>query len=531
MSRFQKIVIASIIFVLITNFPSIAASTVKAGSSCTKLNQVAKALNTQFKCVRNGKKLVWTKLPNIQKPLPTSTPAPTQTPTPIKTDATRVSAIQEGSACNDIGQKAPHSSSQFFECRMTAGGKLEYFLISQNPVLPTNNVNFGKISDCQIPDLTNRDQGASPIGYKSNRYQNPEHPTEGSFDIALIPVDYQDSPGGKLSKEFIDQNANKIEEWFTFESNSKLKVKVQRIYTWLRAPKKSEKYNWNHPGTANPTDLTNDQIGQDFVNIADKYIDFTNVGAVFILNPNRMKTIEFGMSAHAMVHTDEGNKAPFFDSSSYYGDIQEGALWAYWVHGFMHHVGMTGHAPTELYFLDLMDSQSGFGLATTTWNQLLIDWLPSDQLYCKKLENISSEILTLVSVDSLSKGIRSAMIPISDHEIIVIESRRKEYWTTAKNTLVENRKEVFDGFYGISVYLVDTKKDNSGKDGFDPSFDASLDKFARYLKIASNRPDAFKDVRSGLNYLMLKGESVTFRNLRISLIKSGDFDTIKLEKI
>jgi hypothetical protein len=70
--------------------PSSAAETIKAGSVCTKVNQAKVVGNLTFKCTKTGKKLIWTKVGKVKKPLtqtptiPTTTMAgeslPTQTP-------------------------------------------------------------------------------------------------------------------------------------------------------------------------------------------------------------------------------------------------------------------------------------------------------------------------------------------------------------------------------------------------------------------------------------------------------------------
>ena len=514
--------------------------TIKPGSTCTKLNKTQVLNSLRFTCVKSDKKLIWSAGVRVRTPVskPSPTPAPSNKPTPSATanpgeNPSSVPISNEpkaGSECENIGSRIPKTSNSFLECRMIADGKLQFFLINRNANPPTNLSSLGNIKDCQVPDQTNRPAGATPIGYKTNRYQNPSYPTEGHFKIAIIPVDFSDVPGGPLNRELIAKSAKAIEKWFEYESNGKLTVSVIEGSKWYRAPKTSENYNWNHPGTKNPTKLSDNEIGQDFINISDTDFDFTNVGALFIMHPDRIKTIEYGMMAATRVHTNEGDISPFLVSNGYEDDRQDGALWAYWVHEIMHHVGLTGHAPDDLWYLDLMDLQSGFGLSTTTWNQLIIDWLPSEQLYCRTVSNLTKDEVTLTSIDSLSKGVKSAMIAVSSHEVLVIESRRKDYWTSSDTTLVP--KEAFDGFYGVSIYVVDTKKENDDFEGDRnaPDYESSKHKFAANLKIATNRPNEFKGMPN-LNYLMLLGESVIFRNIKISLIDSGDFDTVKIEKI
>lgn len=511
------------------------SSPAKAGTSCNKLSQTQIVNSVKYTCIKSGKKLIWDKGAKVVAPKPSGTSSqnssssPNQIPSKSSESSSSAIGPKPGDICQNIGSHIPKGQGVYLECRTVAQNNLKWFELNQNPSVPVNDLNLGNIKDCQVPDQTGREPGATPIGYKSNRVQNPTFPTEGKFTIVIAPIDFSDFPGEKLDTKFLDANARNIEKWFSYESNGKLSVDVVVIDHWLRAPKISQKYNWNHPGTINPTNLTDNELGQDFVDLIDPYVNFSKVGAIFVLHPADIKSIEYGMMASIRVNSNEGQISPFLVSTGFQSMRQNGALWALWVHELMHHLGMTGHAPSELMFLDLMDLQSGMGLATTTWNQFLIDWLPASQIYCRKIDEVKKEAITLTSVDSLSLGIKSIMVTMSNHEVLVIESRRKDYWTTSSTSL--SPKEVFDGFYGVTVYLVDTTKDNDRSVNFkDPTFDPTKYRFAYYLKINSSRPDEFKGVES-LNYLMLLNESLTFRNLRISLVKSGDFDTVQIEKV
>ena len=523
-------------------FTTVNAAVPKSGGSCAKKGLVSIYKNKKYTCIKSGNKFIWDSGIAIQpkNPAPLPSISSTAVPTPSNSPTTQPSATptgpKSGDNCENIGSRYLIGLSSYLECRAIAKNKLQWFEINKYPTVPVNNLDLGNFKDCQVLDQTGRPTGATPIGYKNNRVQNPSFPTEGRFNIVIAPIDFSDFEGEKLDLNLLDKSARNIERWFSYESNGKLTVKVIVIDHWLRAPKQSQKYNWNHPGTVNPTELSDNQIGQDFVNLIDESVDFSKVGALFVLHPAAIKTIEYGMMASILVNSNEGQISPFLVSTGFQSMRQNGATWALWIHELMHHLGMTGHAPDEIWFLDLMDLQSGFGLSTTTWNQFLIDWLPPSQLYCRTLNNVKRDEITLTSIDSLETGIKSIMIALSSHEVLVIESRRKDFWTSSESTLVS--KEVFDGFYGVTIYLVDTKKTNDvdmspndpGIYSREEGFDFNNFKFASYLKISSDRPNEFKGVES-LNYLMLLNESIVFRGLRISLVSSGDFDTVRIEKV
>ena len=544
--RKQLATLLTVVFLVSLGLTANAA--VKPGTSCQKLGQTSISSGKKYTCIKSGKKLVWNKGMLVSKPNSTPSPisSPTATSTPLPTPINSQSSTpisnepKVGSECEYIGNRIPLNSGNYLECRMIANGKNSLIEIKENIASPINTTQLGNMKDCQVPDQTNRsinDKRSHPIGYMPDRIQSTVYPTEGSFKIVIIPIDFSDFPGTESDLMNLQGQANNIEKWFSYESNGKLKVSVSYVNKWLRAPKTSQLYNWNHPGsensgTINPTNLSDDQIGQDYVNVADQYLDFNNVGAIFILHPYRIPTIDHGILANVNVNSSEGMFFPFIVANGFQNDRQDGAYWSYWIHQLGHHLGFEGHSPDELAHFDLMNDIAGFSFSTTTWNQLLVDWLLPSQLYCRTLNNLNSDEVTLTSIDSLSNGVKSAMIVMSSHEVLVIESRRKDYWSTATKTLVRMKKEVFDGFYGVEVYLVDTAKMNDPNISIDsPEYDPNVQyKYARNLVVSKNHVSEFKGV-NGLQYLMLLGDSFIFRNVKISLISSGNFDTIKIEKI
>ena len=75
------------IALLLSLFPLTSAeAAVTAGASCKTSGQIVVVKGTQFKCVKKGKKLTWSKFtvrtPATPKPSPTPTPSPSPVPTP-----------------------------------------------------------------------------------------------------------------------------------------------------------------------------------------------------------------------------------------------------------------------------------------------------------------------------------------------------------------------------------------------------------------------------------------------------------------
>jgi hypothetical protein len=71
MARTLKILVLVIIFATGSLSPANAA--VKAGASCKKLGQTAIQGKNSYKCVKSGKKLIWS---IVKKTIPSPTPTP-----------------------------------------------------------------------------------------------------------------------------------------------------------------------------------------------------------------------------------------------------------------------------------------------------------------------------------------------------------------------------------------------------------------------------------------------------------------------
>jgi hypothetical protein len=71
------------IALLLSLFPLTSAeAAVTAGASCKKSGQIIVVKGIQFKCVKKGKKLTWSKFTQSTKATPTPTPSATPVPTP-----------------------------------------------------------------------------------------------------------------------------------------------------------------------------------------------------------------------------------------------------------------------------------------------------------------------------------------------------------------------------------------------------------------------------------------------------------------
>jgi hypothetical protein len=127
----------------------------------------------------------------------------------------------------------------------------------------------------------------------------------------------------------------------------------------------------------------------------------------------------------------------------------------------------------------------------------------------------------LASVDRNGAGIKSAMIKISEHEVLVVESRKNVDWSSSWPSDAN----------GLLVYKVDTKKDNdrTGESTGDTGNEPRYSKWAYFLapdgvKLEGNQSRDFK------NYLIREGRTLTDSGVKITLVKLGDEDVIQIQK-
>ena len=152
-----------------------------------------------------------------------------------------------------------------------------------------------------------------------------------------------------------------------------------------------------------------------------------------------------------------------------------------------------------------------------------MNWMPSNGIYCIPANTLTSVDVQLVPMQRSTSGFRSVMIPISSTKILIVESHRAEGFGD----------RLSKGTYGVTTYVVDTTLDN------DRSGEGTGQGKTRYASLvitptASTRglsDSQFNRQGAGItDSLMLEGESVSYAGVTISLVKTGDYDTVRVSK-
>jgi len=466
----KKIIALLSVFSLFLTMPLIPANAAtKAGGACSKLGITSDVLNTTYKCIKSGKKLIWSK--GQEKVI-------------------------------EKAHLAPQLSPE-------------------------------KLSNCQIKDQ--RPAGSGPywqaIAFPVTDFNREQKlPVIGKAKVAFIPIDFSDVPGKGRPLDFGQSQIDSTNEWLAWYTNGKLTYEWQTYNSWIRAPKPSTQYNWAHPvhggyqGQAAPQAQSTEEIIQQLVTAASPYFNFEGVGAVFLLFPKEVKAIELEITQRNRTwQTAQGpQRFSFFGPGAEINDRGD-SLWGWWVHEVLHSHGFSGHFPFGFLNLHMMIGgwQSN---ALSSWDALIAGWSNEEDVYCLSKEKVTKTALTLSPLDRKQKGLKSVMIKLNDHQVLVFESRRSEKWSSPQ--LYIN---------GLMAYIVDTKiiNDREGE-----SAGEERTRTATYLTTDQRRVNGSNMFpgcsRTQCDRTMVYakiGQTFTFDGIKVTLTKSGINDEILLEKI
>jgi len=191
-------------------------------------------------------------------------------------------------------------------------------------------------------------------------------------------------------------------------------------------------------------------------------------------------------------------------------------LWSWLLHENFHPMGIAGHAPGV--GINIMGDQAGQALTLNSWDTAILDWQAPGQLYCTSRDALTPTEITLSPLDRTETGTKAAMIRLSDHEVLVVESRRRDHWSSG----TINNAGLPEGFYGVTVTRVDTAIDANRRFGDDG--------FAHYVTNKGVSHASWPTVRLSMDKMLYQGESLISDGVRITLVTTGDHDTIRLER-
>lgn len=496
-----------------------ASAAVKSGAPCKRVNQVIDDNNQKFRCTKKGNKKVWIKFKTIEA-----------VKTPVIPSAPTETAAQESA-------------------KTEPGTSVETLQISVSP---------RDLATCRIPDqspLGNRKEGPSIAYPVPTGAKYAQIPSRGEIRAAIIPIDFPDVPGKENPESIYELELKVIDDWMRWYSNGTSFFKWELGKKWLRAPRPSYDYvaldtpqfsQGNPiPGTKVGREINSVQIASEFYDLAAKDIDLRNLHTVLFLYPRDIQNIYDLIVRNA---SDQGlgdpSKAGFqpkvIDSRLLKVWIMSTGsflyrngypLWSWVVHEVLHNLGLQGHAPNQGSILGIMTNQWGASFALNAWDTTVLDWQRPADVYCLEKQDLSIKRSVMLSpLEREEEGNKSVMIKLSSKEVLVIESHRRDKWSSGHLDF----PGLPNDFKGIVVYKVDTSKtplygivEPDGNDWKDSS-----EAFAYYIR-KETISRGYLNTRFGrldLNFVLQEGESISTNGVRIYLEKSSRYDTVNIEK-
>jgi hypothetical protein len=424
-----------------------ANAVVKVGGACKKVGVTSVALGKTYKCIKTGKKLVWQ--------LNSKNSAATQSNKPVA-------------------------------------------------ILPTSELSdpkrFLNLESCKIkhlnPHATTMVAGFPIVDRRVNLVKG--------LKAQIIGVDFPDRSAGILSvKEANEVFISSTEKFWGDQATVPVKFEWNWKNEWIRMPNSIKSYDLG--GSFFEGKFRDDpywSFVRTVISMADTTVDFTGVNFIYIVFPSLVKVDEIGtflVHTQGTYSTAEGN---------IYNLILAGGIYVskeVYIHEFGHGLGLTdirdttnlGDQKSDGMYYDTMNNHLVPELLV--WHRFLLGILNDKQIHCITSNEASTH--WIVPVASKSEMVKGIVIPLSDTEGVIVESRRAIGWDKALRDNIKVYDKNAKDLVGAVVYTLDT----SVPYGKTP---------VKVVKVLNNQ------------------DSIIVRGYKITLIESGDFgDVIRVEKV
>ena len=298
-------------------------------------------------------------------------------------------------------------------------------------------------------------------------------------------------PGGSAELSEHIASIKKSAEWYSWFSQGSVNYNLRIAETWVRAPKTSENFFWLHPGKPGTQLMPEVEIANIYRSLAASIIDTSGVVSVWVVIPKAVSKIDEGFAYRSFPGVFS------IGSDSYRARTP---IWQHFVHETLHSHGALGHSPKNAQ-IGLLWNTGSAGATLNSWDAMTFGWMKQENIYCVSKENMKPQTLTLAPLEREQVGLSSVVVKISDFEVLVIESHRKDKWSDRWPT----------GTTGISILRVDTRKDTV----FDMGSSTG-----KYVVPAQEH---------SLDFLKV-GQTVSTDGVQISVVATGDNDQIKIER-
>jgi hypothetical protein len=453
-----------------------------------------------------------------------------------KSNKYAVTPVAEAS-CSNSGDSFDVAGG-ILECRWVKGRALQWVKVNTVKKPFTNAKSPVSIDTCKLQNsamtLVRGDRDSTQ--FSGFPLPKPDYMSvKGVNEVLIVPVDYDDFPGGAGLKEQLEYDTKWLVDWYDFFSNGQSKFNVTTLNRWLRLPGGRASY---------PTDeKSKDALGatsnkrqslqaQAFINEITKEFDLRKFSTVYVFFPDGNYAQGDLIVRNQTFKIKEGEVILNFFSWGRNLEGMETLKWAFYIHETLHDLKINGHAPGNGWPLGIMTNQSGISYAMNPWERFLLDWLPEEQIYCDDANTLKPVTLSLTPVEREDRQTKIAVIKLSPTKAIVVESHGIDKWSNFKF----GDREFPPGFYSVMAYVVDLNKTVAPPVNSDGSSIGNDDwAWAVWQKVdggASNRFDKSVGDRKNLaDYVAVLGDTFTIEGIRIKVVGTGDYETIEISKV
>lgn len=372
--------------------------------------------------------------------------------------------------------------------------------------------------------------------YKSNAVAFPfaptTLPTKGGIDVAMVFLDWADSPGTTEDYNYFKAQAKLFEDFFWMVSENKLDMRMTYSDKWFRIPGSYKDFATNSDEEAQRGEAPKKQIFYDAaVAASDAETDYSGIEIVFYAVP-RGKSVfangphEFNFDYNGYLKTNEGNIYNTATVGDFFLASDGQPPWVYYVHETGHMIGVPHQANedenkpfTEKYVVnpmggwDIMSNQGGATRTITSWLRWLAGWITDQQVVCVTKDAVTDNYFKLHPINEVKGRVESLVIKLNDTKALVLESRRHD---KQFDIATGNSKD------GVLVYVVDaTKASAQGNQIL-----LSPRDITKYLEEKNTYPDWRE-----LDAIFFQGNSIVYEGLKIEVVSVGsDGDVVRVTK-
>jgi M6 family metalloprotease-like protein len=383
---------------------------------------------------------------------------------------------------------------------------IEPLIVDQIPTTTISSGAFDNYGKCKVAEV-----GDGSVD-KSFGFPLPEARLDlkKNFKILVIPVQFTDHRTNSNPEKEMGDVVSALTSFYTRTATIPVSFEWTIPAQYVQTGKSIKSFDLGIE--FDPTFKTNFWTNyrayiQEMIDLVDGEYDFSQFDAVIVEEPRSVTDAEHGMfipyvpdgfSSNQRLHSDEGPiKGLMVTGNDEQRDIPN------WLHEFGHLFGLPDGNPAS-------GSTPGFDLMwgwygspeLSVWNRWLLGVLEDDQVDCKTdFETSTHWIRPLAWVGDYKKAVA---IPVSDHEVIVVESRRRQGY----DALFGKESE------GAYVYRVDTSALI-----YRPDTKRPVDVIAPERSLAQNG-------RWSLDAALDPGESVTSDGWNIKVLEAGLFGDV-----